>query len=334
MSLPPGLRVIAAIQTAQRRIGLGLVAADVATWDLAKRRGGPPAKWMYRPGPTALDVRDELVSGRNGQVPVRVYRPFGKVGPQPAVLYLHGGAWLMGCPDGIDHVCREIAVASGTTVISVDYRLAPEHPYPAGLEDCADALAWLRSVPDVDPARIAVAGDSAGGNLAAALCLLDGRSAGTGDHPPLRSQILLYPSLDLTLTDPFPLTFRGPGLTLEDCRALVGIYLAGGASAEDELCSPLLADDVSHLPPALIITAGVDILREDGRRYAERLLTAGVEARWTDYPQMPHAFVSLNRICRDAPAAVSEICAELVTRLHVREADPTTSSTDAMEQKP
>ena len=332
MSLTPGLRVLAAIQGAQRRIGLGLVAADVAMWDLAKRRGGAPAKWMYRPGPTALEVQDQLVSGRSGQIPVRVYRPLARTGPQPAVLYLHGGAWLMGCPDGIDHVCREIAVASGTTVASVDYRLAPEHPYPAALEDCADALAWLRSDPGVDPARIAVAGDSAGGNLAAALCLLDRRSAGTAAHAPLRSQILLYPSLDLTLTDPFPLTFKGPGLTLEDCRALVGIYLAGGAAAEDELCSPLLADDVSDLPPALVITAGVDILREDGRRYVERLLTAGVEARWSDYPRMPHAFVSLNRICRDAPAAVREICTELVTRLRVPDTDPTTPSTDVMEQ--
>ena len=332
MSLPLGLRAIAAVQTLQRRLGLGMEVADVATWDLAKRRGGPPAKWMYRRGPTDVDVQDLQVPGRAGAVPVRIYRPRSS-GPHPALLYLHGGAWLMGCPDGIDHVCRDIARNADVTVVSVDYRLAPEHPYPAGLEDCADVLAWLRTAASgVDASRIAVAGDSAGGNLAAALCLLDRSTYGSNGPSPLRAQILLYPALDLTLSDPFPLTFRGPGLTLADCRALVDIYLAKQGSSHDELCSPLLADDLSQLPPALIITAGVDILREDGRRYAERLLADGVQARWSDYPRMPHAFVSLNRICRDAPSAVQEICDEIVGRLHADDAAVRPADTDQSEQ--
>lgn len=312
-TLTPGLRVVAGLQTLQRRLGLGPEVAKVVTWDLEKRRGGRPAGWMHRPGPTDLVVRDTTAPGREAPVPVRVYEPHVP-GPRGALLYIHGGAWLMGCPDGIDHVCRRLAVEAGVTVVSVDYRLAPEHPFPAGLEDCADALTWLRTLPGVDPARLAVGGDSAGGNLAAALCLLDRRSR-PADVPPLRSQILLYPGLDLTLSDPFVRSFRGPGLSLADCRALVDIYLSSAASATDELCSPLLADDLNGLPPALVITGGVDILREDGRRWVERLLQSGIPARWSDYPRSPHAFVSMDRLCRDAPAAQAEIAAELRGRL-------------------
>lgn len=321
--LPLHLRLATGLMALQRRLGRADTVAQIATWDLARRRGGRPAAWLARPGPQDLDVVDRDVPGRSGPVPVRVYRPAGS---EACLLYVHGGGWLMGCPDGVDDLCRRIAVDAGIIVVSVDYRLTPDVTFPDPLHDCADALAWVRSgeLP-VDTSRLAVSGDSAGGNLAAALCLLDREQ---GDHPPLRSQVLVYPALDLTFTDPFVTSFRGPGLQLQDCQELAALYLAPGQDPHDELCSPLHAGDLSGLPPALVLTAGVDILREDGRRYVERLLTDGVPARWVDHPRSPHGFIGMDRVCREASAALSELVRELRQRLAVDAPQPTHRAAD------
>jgi acetyl esterase len=212
-------------------------------------------------------------------------------------------------------VCRRLSRDVGALVVSVDYRLAPVHAYPAALEDCAGALEWVRrdaAQLDVDPSRIAVAGDSAGGNLAAALALLD-----RGNAIPLAAQVLLYPLLDATMDDPWARSYRGPGLQLRDCHELRGLYLGEQAQAKDELVSPLLADSLEGLPATLVVTAGVDVLRDQGRRYAERLLASGVPARWSNYPRAPHGFFGLDRICRDAVVAQQEVAAELRSLLRV-----------------
>ena len=186
--------------------------------------------------------------------------------------------------------------------MSVDYRLAPEHRFPAGLHDAADVLAWLRKEGTeigVDGTRIAVAGDSAGGNLAAALCLLDRESAS-----PIRLQVLLYPGLDATFSGTFMETFRGPGLTLQDCKELVALHVTSPEQASDPLVSPLLADDLTGLPRALIVTGGADILADDGPRYAARLTDAGVEALHLHHPRAPHAFLGFDRLCPEADETV------------------------------
>lgn len=312
--LPPLARAYAALESRRRRLGKAPTVADLLTAPLAVRKGTLAPRWLAQPAPAGVVIEDLEVPSAGGDLAVRTYRAM--TGELPAVLYLHGGGWALGGLDTLDHVCRRMAVEAGAVVVSVDYRLAPEHPYPAALEDCADALAWLRRSCDqlgVDGARVAVAGDSAGGNLAAALALHDRDLPGA---PPLAAQVLIYPALDATMNDPWMRTYRGPGLQLKDCHEIVDFYLGDGPGVQrDPLVSPLLADDLSNLPPTLVVTGGVDILRDHGRRYVERLLGAGVQARWSNYRRAPHAFYGMDRILKDGVVAQREVNAEL--RLHL-----------------
>ena len=308
--LPAVGRLFAAVESLRRRFGKAPTVADLVGAPLAERKGTLAPRWLALPPPVDVEVADLQVPSRGGDLPLRTYR--AAQGVLPAVVYLHGGGWVLGGLDILDHVCRRMAKDAGVVVISVDYRLAPEHRFPAGLEDCADALAWVRERADdlgVDPVRIAVAGDSAGGNLAAALALHDRDLPGT---PPLAAQVLIYPALDATMDDPWMHAYRGPGLQLADCREVVDLYVSGRADViRDPLVSPLLADDLTGLPPALVITGGVDILRDHGRRYVERLLEAGVPARWSNYRRAPHAFYGMDRVLKDGVLAQREVNAEL-----------------------
>jgi acetyl esterase len=308
--LPPLGRVFAALESLQRRLGKAPTVAEMVGAPLAQRKGTLAPRWMARRAPVDVVATDLEVPSRGGGLPVRTYR--AAAGPLPAVAYLHGGGWALGGLDTLDHVCRRMAKEAGVLVASIDYRLAPEHPFPAAIEDCADALGWMRENAGeigIDPARIAVAGDSAGGNLAAALALHDRDLPGA---PPLAAQILIYPALDATMNDPWMHTYRGPGLQLKDCHEIVDFYVSGRPElARDPLVSPLLAEDLSGLPPTLVVTGGVDILRDHGRRYVERLLEAGVQARWSDYRRAPHAFYGMDRILKDGVLAQREVNDEL-----------------------
>jgi acetyl esterase len=184
-------------------------------------------------------------------------------------------------------------------VTAVGYKLAPEHPFPAGLDDCEDAVLALAK----DGAPIAIVGDSAGGNLTAAVCLrLRGRGV-------IRKQVLIYPALDLTMQSPSLKPDRD-GFVWRDMLRIIDAY-RGTASAAEPLISPLLATDLSGLPPALIVTANADPLRDDGLRYAQRLLEAGVPVRLENYMGMPHAFLSIASLCPAAPETVRIIVEEL-----------------------
>jgi acetyl esterase len=240
------------------------------------------------PGEEVESVRDIYVRGPAGPIPLRVFRPAGE-GPLPVVAYAHGGGWALGTLDSFDPVCRALANASGAVVASIDYRLAPEHPFPAGLDDVLAAVRWLAANArelDGDPERIAVAGDSAGGNLAtvAARRL---RDEGGAD---LRFQALVYPVCDSAFdTRSYRACATGYGLTAESMRRYWEWYLAGADGSQPDV-APLRAEDLSGLPPAFILTVRDDVLHDEGEAYARALEAAGVPVTLRRYDGAVHGF--------------------------------------------
>jgi acetyl esterase len=253
------------------------------------------------PGPVddgALEVCDTTVRGAAGPLPARTYLPRG--GSRASVLYLHGGGWALGDLDINDSVCRRIATDAGVAVLSLGYRLAPEHPYPAALEDAATVLGSLADG-DLDgfDGPLVVAGLSAGGQLAAVLAL---RSR-SGFVPPLAHQLLLCPVVDCDLERPSYREFgQGLGLTVDDMAWFWRMYVPDRATRRRPDVSPLRIPDASGLAPATIVVAGADPLRDEGCAYAERLLAAGVDARCVLVEGVPHGFVAMPGLRRAADA--------------------------------
>ena len=237
------------------------------------------------------DVSDRNVPGPRGDIPVRVYKPAGGPdGAQPVVVYFHGGGWVIGDIEVADKPCRSLANATGATVVSVGYRKAPEHRFPAAPEDCIAATAWVADNAaeiGVDPARIAVAGDSAGANLAAVVA----QSAKKNGGPALVYQLLIYPVTDHG-GEYVSRVENGEGylLTKSAMDWFYGHYLNSPSDGENPLVSPLRSDDLSGLPPATVITCGFDPLRDEGDAYAEKLTAAGVTVDHQPNPSMIHGF--------------------------------------------
>jgi acetyl esterase/lipase len=262
-------------------------------------------------GGVARGVRltDGTARGEVGPVPVRTYRPERGDGPLPLVVNFHGGGWTLGNLDSADWLCSNVAATVGAVVVSVDYRLAPGDRWPAAAEDCYAALVDVvgRAAEfGADPARVAVMGDSAGGNLAAVVSLMARDRSG----PRIAHQGLVYPSVDLTMSAPsIDENAHAPILTRADCLAFRDHYL-GGQDPRAPYASPLFAEDHTGLPPALVQVAEHDPIRDDGTRYAAVLQSAGVPVRLTEYVGMPHGFLAFPRLCRSAPQALAELCAE------------------------
>jgi acetyl esterase len=268
------------------------------------------------PGEDVAEVRDVSVPGPGGDIGVRVFRPAGD-GPLPLVAYLHGGGWVMGSLDGFDPLCRALANASGAVVASIDYRLAPEHPFPAAPDDALAAVRWLAAHADelgVDAGRMAIAGDSAGGNLATVTArrLRDERSgdeaAGRGrSGPALRLQALVYPVCDSGLNTPSYREFEARfGLTALGMKRFWNLYLNGSDGRHPD-ASPLQADDLSGLPPAFVLTVTADVLRDEGEAYAHALEAAGVPVTLRRYDGAVHGFfrwLARSRLSREAVAEV------------------------------
>jgi acetyl esterase len=255
-------------------------------------------------------VRDLSFDGPAGDVPVRVYHD-DPPEPAPVVVFYHGGGWTLGTLDSIGGVCRELAQRNDCVVVSVDYRLAPDHPFPDGLDDAYAALEWTVENADTfggDSERVAVAGTSAGGNLAAAVSL----RARDFDGPAIAHQLLLYPMIDSDTTrNSYREHADGPLLTRADVEWFWDQYCRSPVDVEHPYASVLSAPDHGNLPPATVVTAGHDPLRDEGRAYADALASNGTPVEHVHYPSMAHGFLSLTD---DVPAA-DEALDDVVARL-------------------
>ncbi len=245
-----------------------------------------------------------MAPGAEHDVPVRVYTPADAVGGDaPLLLWIHGGGWVIGDLDTADATARALANRSGAVVVSVDYRLSPEHTAPAALDDALAALTWSvenAELLGVNAAKVAVGGDSAGGNLAAALCIRVRDEFG----PDIDFQLLVYPVVDCTLSHPsIEENAEGYFLTKDTMEWFTGHYL-GGLDPKDPLVSPLYADTLAGLPPALVITAEFDPLRDEGEAYAAALRDAGVQVEAVRYDGQIHGFMGMASMVDDGKHAL------------------------------
>ena len=274
--------------------------------------------------PPIGSVRDLAAPGPHGPIPLRLYRPAGVADASalPLLVYFHGGGWVIGDLDTHDVACRTLAASAGIAVLAVDYRLAPEHRFPAAVDDCIAAVRFARAEAaalGADAARIAVGGDSAGGNLAAVACLAL-RDAG---EPVPAFQLLIYPATDMRAVAPSH-TANGQGymLTADSIAYYRGHYMPDAAEWADWRASPLLAADHAHLPPALVLTAGFDPLRDEGRQYADALSGAGVACQYICFERQIHGFVTMGRVIDEANTAL-DLCATALRRAIGQPARPT-----------
>lgn len=289
---------------------------DMAALEPAAARAASQHIWEAFAGDeiSPCHVEPLLLPGPAAPIPARLYRPpaSARQGPlQPLVVFLHGGGWALGDLDGYEPLVKSLCAGSGAVFLSVDYRLAPEHKFPAGLEDALGAVTWAidhAAAMGCDPARLGVMGDSAGGNLATVIAR---RLAGNAKRP--AAQFLIYPVLDVASPhEQYPSRMRnGDGsllLARRDIDATTAWYLDGGTDPRDPAISPLLAPDLSSLPPTVILTAGFDPLLDEAKRYAERLHAAGVTTEFRCFGTTIHAFLSFGvlPVAREARAWLAE----------------------------
>ena len=261
-------------------------------------------------GPEVAEVRDRVVPGPHGEFPVRVFTPEG-TGPFPVYVYFHGGGWWMGNIAITESECRHVVRDVGCVVVSIDYHLAPEHKFPIPLEDCYAATTWVvehAAELAVDPERVAVGGGSAGGNLAAAVALMARDRGG----PKLLLQVLDAPATDSGMKTPsMEENAQGYLLTKEAMQQFWDRYLRGPDDARNPYASPAFAEDLSGLPPALVLTAEYDPLRDEGEEYGRRLQAAGVPTTVSRYDGMIHGFTFFTKVLPEAREGRTEVIAAL-----------------------
>lgn len=297
--------------------------------DLIKKSGRPPinslppmeAKEVFRRGrlvtqpdlPQVDRVKEYAAKGPHGDIGVRFYRGAGTadMGPLPCHIYYHGGGWVLGDLDSHDWVCRKIANGAQCAVLSVDYRMAPEHVFPTAYDDSLAAVEWAvanAGMLRIDPKRLSVGGDSAGGNLAAAVAI---GLRDTGKIS-LKSQILVYPAVDLSMSGDYYGRFTKDLILTDDTmRWFIDIYIPKAAERKDWRASPLLAKSLKGLPPTLVLLAGHDPLCAEGEAYAARLKSEDVPVTTKTYPGQIHGFLSNGKLLPKANEAVDHITAVL-----------------------
>ncbi len=293
------------VQVMEAVAALGLPANHLVSPEEARANGRARPR---APGPEVARVEDRTIPGPAGDLPVRIYTPAG-AGPFPGLVWFHGGGWVVGDLDAADGSARHLCVGAGCVVVSVDYRLAPETKFPGPAEDCYAATQWLAANAaslNVDPDRIAVGGDSAGGNLAAVVSLMSRDRGGC----PLVFQLLVYP-----VTEPdfdngsYTANAEGYQLSRDGMIWYWDQYLAAEADADNPYASPLRAADLSGLPPALVLTAEYDPLRDEGEAYAAKLAAAGVSVTCTRYDGLIHGFFGMPAAVDQARQAVDQSAA-------------------------
>jgi acetyl esterase len=269
------------------------------------------ARFVTNPEPPELQsVAPLAIPSPAGSIPARVYTPLNPRtanGLAPCLVFFHGGGWVIGDLDSHDVVCRKLADEGRLIVISVDYRLAPEHKFPAAIDDAIAATKWIAGHAKqlgIDASRLMVGGDSAGGNLAAVVAI----AARDGNGPAIAAQVLIYPATDFALTHP---SHREPEtsvlLTHTVIRWFRDHYLSGAADIDDWRASPARARTFAGLPPAYVLTAGADALRDEGDEYAERLKQAGVLVTYRTFPGQFHGFFTMGKLLQQANIAAHEI---------------------------
>jgi len=267
--------------------------------------GGPPEPLQ--------NVENMTIPSPSGQIPVRIYAPQGS-GPFPVLVYFHGGGWVICNLDTHDSVCRSLAKGASCAVVSIDYRLAPEHKFPAAVEDAYAATQWMAdnaSPYNIDQGRIAVGGDSAGGNLAAVVCQMAREKNG----PFIGYQLLVYPATNLSSFDTDSYREHGEGyiLTKESMEYYCAHYLEVEDDSLNPYASPLLAEHMSGLPPALVITAEFDVLTDEGEAYANRLKQAGVPVNYVCFKGLIHGFFGFSAAVDRTRDAIKEATAGLIS---------------------
>ncbi len=299
--------------------------------NLMHERGVPPthtlspmeARRFYRErrfftqpdAPQVTLVQDLQATGPHGAIPLRLYKPLPETPGQtlPVLVYFHGGGWVIGDLDTHDTLCRELANGSGCAVVAVDYRMGPEHRFPAAVDDCFAATRWVHDNAaslGLDASRLAVGGDSAGGNLAAVVSIL----ARDADDLPISFQLLIYPSTDMRrLSASHQTNGQGYLLTADTIVYFQTHYIGDEAKYADWRASPLLCENLAHLPPAFVMTAGYDPLRDEGLAYAQRLTEAGNRATHICFERQIHGFITMGRVIDEANVAVV-ICASEIKR--------------------
>jgi acetyl esterase len=291
----------------QQRILRFLPSQSVRVLRLLTRLGA-----RFRDAPPVADVTDHTISGPDSEIPIRVYRPEGET-PFPTVVYFHGGGFVSGSLDSHDAVCRYLARESGCVVVSVEYRLAPEHPFPAAVEDAIAATEWVGEHTEAlgGTGALAVVGDSAGGNLAAVTTL----AARDRGGPEIDYQVLLYPGVGTREEQESVAENDGLVLSREDIEWFSECYYGSEITRMNPYADPSRACDLSGLPPATVLTAEFDPLRDGGVAYAEQLRDAGVEVRHVDYEGMIHGFVSMTDQIDRATEAIEDVAEDLQAAL-------------------
>jgi acetyl esterase/lipase len=312
MPLDPDAETLLAMMHAAGRPPFETLTPDEA------RQAFRAGRAVTQPEPQDVaEVRDLSCPGPLSEIRLRAYRPLGSAAHEvlPALVYFHGGGWLLGDLDSHDVACRHYANSARCRVVSVDYRMAPEQKFPAAVDDCAAATRWIvekSGALGIDAARLAVGGDSAGGTLAAVMALM----ARDGDLPPLAFQLLVYPATDMAMTHgSYRRITEGLILTSRTMAWFIDHYLRGPEDAYDWRASPLRAADLSGVAQALVLTCSYDPLCDEGIAYARRLEREGVRVTHLHFSDQPHGFVGQGRIIRAGNTALDMISAALKSAL-------------------
>lgn len=283
--------------------------------EIRKTLNKDSTKWSANPIPFS-NIKNMSIDTTLNKIPVRIYTPEGG-GKFPIIVYSHGGFWMAGNVDSYENVCRKLAKNTKAIVISVEYRLAPENPFPAGLDDVYNVVQWAHKNADSingDAKHIAVVGDSAGGNLSAVVSQM----ARDKNGPHLTCQVLIYPSTNIYELNTKSWSYMSNILTIskEDMEDFTALYVPKKEDRKNPYVSPLLAKDLKNLPPTLMITAEIDPLRDEGKAYAEKLKEAGNQVVVTMYKGCPHGFITMDKITSEADKALNEISSYLQNEFH------------------
>jgi acetyl esterase len=314
-----------ALDPESQKIIEAMVAANRPAWHTLSPEAAREAYLSVRPAaqgprPDGVSVANRTIPGPGGPLPIRIYRPDKAAAETrlPALVYAHGGGWVFGNLDSHDVLCAQLAIEAGIAVLAVDYRLAPETRFPGAFDDVVTALQWLAAngpAIGVDPAKLAIGGDSAGGNLAAAVAIWARDNKG----PRLRLQLLAYPVTDITARSESYGSFAdGYGLNAATMEWFIDHYTPDRKSRDDWRVSPLKARSLANLPPALVVTAGYDPLRDEGRAYAWRLQQEGTVADLVEFGGMLHGFLSSPMLLHGARRGTSLCAAALREALVLR----------------